>query len=131
MKLTSSAITPRAGLRLVAVLVMCCSILADISAMDENMEGQRRGEDQNANRVSADGAETGEKQSLLHRVRRAVKKNATPSLPDIEKRLKAVEERYVTLLQFRCFSVSKQQFIRKNLLIDLISFLTRNAMIYK
>jgi len=76
--------------------------------MDKNMEGQRRGEDQNANRMSADGAKTGEKQSLLHRVRRPVKKNATPSLPDIEKRLKAVEERCVTLLQFRCFSVSKQ-----------------------
>ena len=131
MKLSSSVITPRVGLRLVVVLLMCCTILVHISAMDENMQGQRRGEDQNANRVSADGAETGEKQSVLHRVRRAVKKNATPSLPDIEKRLKAVEERYVTLLQFPCFSVSKQQFIRINLLIDLISFLARSTLIYK
>ena len=131
MKLSSSVITPRGGLRLVAVLVMCCSILVHISALDENMEGQRRGEDQNTNRVSADGAETGEKQSLLHRERRAVKKNATPSLPDIEKRLKAVEDRYVTLSQFRCFSVSKQQFMRINLLIDLISFLARSTLIYK
>ena len=131
MKLSSSVITPRGGLRLVAVLVMCCSILVHISALDENMEGQCRGEDQNTNRVSADGAETGEKQSLLHRERRAVKKNATPSLPDIEKRLKAVEDRYVTLSQFRCFSVSKQQFMRINLLIDLISFLARSTLIYK
>jgi len=98
MKLSSSVITPRGGLRLVGVLVMCCSILLHISAMDENMEGVRQGEDQNANRVSADGAtETDEKQ-FLHRVRRSVKKNATASLPDIEKRLKAVEELNVMLL---------------------------------
>ena len=105
MKLSSSAITPRGGLCLVAVLVMCGTILVHISALDENMEGQRRGEDQNANRVSADGPETGEKQSLLRRERRAVKKNATPSLPDIEKRLKAVEERYVSLSQFQSSSL--------------------------
>ena len=99
MKLSSLVITPRGGLRLVAVLALCCSILVHISAMDENMEGRRRGEDQNINRMSADGGETGEKQSLLNRERRAVKKNATPSpLPDFEKRLKAVEERFVMLL---------------------------------
>jgi len=103
MKLSSSVITPRGGLRLEAVLVMCCSILVHISAMDENMEGQRRGKDQNANRMSADGPETGEKQSLLHRVRRAVKKNATPNMPDIEKRLKAMEERFA--MRLSCSSV--------------------------
>ena len=53
----ASVITPHGGLRLVAVLVMCCSILVHISAMDENKEGRRRREDQlNANQVSADGA---------------------------------------------------------------------------
>jgi len=96
MKLSSSVITPRGGLRLVAVLVMCCSILVHISAMDENMEGERR-EDQNSNRVSDDGATRAGEKQFLHRVRRSVKKNATPNLPDIEKRLKAVEERYVML----------------------------------
>ena len=62
MKLSSSVITPRGGLRLVAVLVMCCTILVHISAMDEAQERQRRGENQNTRRVSADGTETGEKQ---------------------------------------------------------------------
>ena len=90
----SPSITPRGGLRFMAVLVMCCTVVIHISAMDETPVAQRRGEDPNSNRVSSDGAETVEKQSLLHRVRRAVKKNATPNLPDIEKRLKAMEERY-------------------------------------
>ena len=87
-----------------AVLVMCCAIVIHISAMDETPEAQRRGEDPNSNRVSYDGAETVEKQSLLHRGRRAVKKNATPNLPDIEKRLKAVEDRYAVCF---CCSVDK------------------------
>ena len=94
MKLSSSVITPRGGLRLVAVLVLCCTILVHISAMDENMEGRRLGEDQNINQVSADGLETGEKQSLLHRERRSVKNNVTPNLSDIEKRLQEVEKRH-------------------------------------
>ena len=93
MKLSPS-VTPRGGLRFMAVLVMCCAILAHISAMDESLEAQRREEYQKSNRVSSDGAETVVKQSLLHRGRRAVKKNATPNLPNIEKRLKAVEDRY-------------------------------------
>jgi len=106
MKLSTSVRTPRGGLRLVAVLVMCCFILVHSFAMDENVEGQRRGEDQNTNRMSADGAETGEKQSLIHRVRRAVKKNATPNMSNIEKRLKTMEERFAMRLQFRSFPVS-------------------------
>ena len=69
------------------------------------MEGQRPGEDQNANRASADGAETGEKQSLLNRERRAVKKNATPNMPDFEKRLKAMEERYLMLCRILYFPI--------------------------
>ena len=67
----SSAVTPRTGLRSVAVSVMFCAILAHISAMDDSLTGQRGG-DQNYNRVPADSADTGKKQSLLYRGRRAV-----------------------------------------------------------
>ena len=105
MKLSSSVVIPHGDLRLVAVLVMCCSILVHIFAMDENMEAQRRGEDQNVNRVSDDGAETGEKQSLLNRERRAVKKNETPNMPDFEKRLKAMEERCLMLRRILYFPI--------------------------
>ena len=76
-----------------AVLVMCCTVVIHIAAVDESPEAQRRG-DPNSNRVSSDDAKTVEKQSLLHRGRRAVNKNATPKLSDFEKRLKAMEERY-------------------------------------
>ena len=71
------------------VLMMCCSILAHISGTtDETLEAQRR--------VEAGGTETGElKQSLLYRGRRAVQKNSTPNLTEVEKRLKSMEERYV------------------------------------
>ena len=83
-----SVITLRDGLRFMVVLMMCSAILAHISAMDETREGQRR--------VEADSAaETGElKQSLLYRGRRAIKKNSTPNLTEVEKRLKSMEERY-------------------------------------
>ena len=104
MKLSSSVITPRGGLRLEAVLVMCCSILVHISALDETPEGLRGGELESSNRLSADGPEFAGKQ--LHRERRAVKNNANPSLAEVEKRLKAMEERYAfegrrSLYQFR------------------------------
>ena len=49
----------------------------------------------NPNRVSADEAKIREKRSLLSQGRKAVKKNATFNLSDIEKRLRDVEERYV------------------------------------
>ena len=79
-----------------AVLVMCCAIVAHINAMDESLEAKRPTEDQKFDRVFSDGAtKTVEKQFQLHRGRRAVKNNATPNLPDVEKRLKAMEERYV------------------------------------
>ena len=56
-----------------AVLVMCCAIVALISTTVDALEGQRRGGEQNFNGVSADGAETGElKQSLMQL-------NATPT----------------------------------------------------
>lgn len=82
------------SLRFGAVLVMSCAILKHISATDDTLEGQRRGEDQNFDGVSADAGQTGErKQSLLHRERRASKTNATPKQQDFEKRLKAIEQR--------------------------------------
>ena len=86
--MTLSVITLRGGLRFMVFLMMCCAILAHISAMDETVEGRRR--------VEADGAETSKlKQSLLYRGRRAVQKNSTPNLTEVEKRLKSMEERYV------------------------------------
>ena len=89
----SPAITPRGALLFVAVLVMCNAILVQIAAMHESVEDTRR-EDPQADPVSADGAETGEKQpSLLHRARRSVKKGVTPTLSDIVKRLQALEKR--------------------------------------
>jgi len=91
MKL-SPAENPRVSLRLMAVLVMCCTILVHISALDETPEGLRRGELESSDRLSADGPEFAGKQ--LHRERRAVKNNANPSLAEVEKRLKAMEERY-------------------------------------
>ena len=54
MKL-SPPITPRGGLRLVpATMMVCFVILADVLATDETLEGQRRFEDQNSIRTSAD-----------------------------------------------------------------------------
>ena len=97
-----SAVTPRGGVRFVAVLLMCCAILVHIYAMDETPEGLRRGEVQNSKRVSADGAEAAGKESLLHRERRAVKNTA-----ELEKRLQAMEERYA-LSWFHSFSISKE-----------------------
>ena len=58
--------------------------------MHKSVEGTRR-EDPQAHPVSADGAETGENQpSLLHRERSSAKKDATPTLSDIVKRLQAL-----------------------------------------
>ena len=89
----SPAIAPRGSLRCVAVLVMCNAILVHIAATRESVKDKHR-EDPQADPVSADGAETVEKQpSLLHRARRSLKKNATPSLSDVAKRLRALEKR--------------------------------------
>ena len=114
MKLSPS-VTPRGSLRFMAVLVMCCTIVIHISAMDETPEAKRPGEDPNSNQMSSDGAETVEKQSLLYRGRRTVKKNATPNLPDMEKRLKAVEERYAAIFccSRRSYPFSKLPLIRR------------------
>ena len=84
-----AVVTPRDGVRFVAVLLMCCATLVHISAMDETPEGIREGKVQNYERVSADGAEAAGKESLLHRERRAVK-----NIAELEKRLQAMAERY-------------------------------------
>ena len=97
---SAPAVTPRAGVRFVAVLLMCCATLAQISAIDETPEGLRRGEVQNSERVSADHAETTGKESLLHRERRAVK-----NIAELEKRLQAMEERYA-LSWFHSLAIS-------------------------
>ena len=81
-------------MRFAAVLVMCTAFVL-ILAMDETVEG----ENQNSNREFTDGAGIDEKQALLHRERRAVQNNSSPNpvighnLPDIEKRLQAMEEK--------------------------------------
>ena len=76
-------------------LAMFCAIAAHISAKYETRAPEGRVANPNPNRVSADEAEIREKRSLLSRGRKAVKKNATFNLSDIEKQLRDVEERYV------------------------------------
>ena len=99
---SSQAVTPRGGVRFVAVLLMCCSTLVHISALDETLEGLRRGKVQNSERVSADGAEAAGKESLLHRERRALK-----NVAELEKRLQAMEERYA-LSWFHSLAISQE-----------------------
>ena len=48
MKL-SAVITPRGGLRFVAVLVICCAILAHIFAMEDALDEERSEGEQNFN----------------------------------------------------------------------------------
>lgn len=91
MKL-SPDVAPLVGMRIMAVLVICSTFLVFISAINAPVEGQRR-EEQNSDRVLIDGAEGVEKQTLLHRERRAVDNNSGPNMTDIEKRLKAIEEK--------------------------------------
>ena len=90
--------TYRRGMRLQALkLAMFCAIATHISAKYETRATGGRVANPNPNRVSADEAKIREKRSLLSRGRKAVKKNATFKLSDIEKRLRDVEERYVLL----------------------------------
>lgn len=91
-------LSPRETFRFVAVLMICSIILVPISATDDTLEGLRRREDdQNSHLLSANGAEAAGKPSLLYREPRAVKNNASPNLSDIEKRLQAMEGKYVLL----------------------------------
>ena len=97
---SSTAVTPRDGVRFVAVLLMCCATLVPITAKDETLEGLRRGEVQNSERVSADRADATGKETLLHREPRAVK-----NIAELEKRLQAMEERYA-LSWFHSLAIS-------------------------
>ena len=72
--------TFRVGLLFAALFVMCFAFRG-IFAMDETLDGLRR-ED-----------EVAAKQPKALRERRAAKNNATPNLPDILKRLQAVEKK--------------------------------------
>ena len=95
MKL-SAVRTYRTGMRLQALkLAMFCAIATHISAKYETRAPGGRVANPNPNRVSADEAKIREKRSLLSRGRKAVKKNATFNLSDIEKRLRDVEERFI------------------------------------
>ena len=96
MKL-SAVRTYRTGMRLQALkLAMFCAIATHISAKYETRAPEGRVANPKPSRVSAgDEVKTREKRSLLSRRRKAVKKNATFNLSDIEKRLRDVEESYV------------------------------------
>ena len=95
MKLSAVG-TYRRGMRLQALkLTFFCAIATHISAKYETRSPEGRVAKPNPSRVSVDEAEIREKRSLLSRGRKAVKKNTTFNLSDIEKRLRDVEERYV------------------------------------
>lgn len=79
--------TSLGGLRFAAVLVMTLAIHS-ISAMEETLDGFRRGKDQN----SFGGMEDAEKHTQPLRERRAVKNNSTE---DILQRLQDLEKKYV------------------------------------
>lgn len=85
MKL-STVVTRRMGLRLLVVLAMLCDSVSHISAKDE-ARVERRFEDSDLNRVSADEAEIREKIRPF-RLNQGQKS-------EIEKRLNALEKRYV------------------------------------
>lgn len=88
MKLVSTVMAYCTGFRLLAVLAMLCATVSHIYARDETWE-EERFEDPNPDRVSAD--EIREKtRPILNNVGRKL---------EIEKRLSALEKRYV----FFCF----------------------------
>ena len=84
-----------------------------ISAKYETRSPEGRVAKPNPSRVSADEAKIREKRSLLSRGRKAVKKNATFNLSDIEKRLRDVEERYVLFPSLRnSYSIAQETDIK-------------------
>ena len=90
MKLSAVG-TYRTGMRLRALkLAMFCAIATHISAKYETRSPEGPVANPNPSRVSADETEIRQKGSLLSRGRKAVKKNATFNLSDIEKRLRDV-----------------------------------------
>ena len=90
----SPTITTRYSLRLVALFVMCCAILVHLSATNEIRSEQSQRE-QIVDRVFDDGSKIGdgEKRTLLHRQRKSAKNNVMVSLSEVQKRLRAIEER--------------------------------------
>ena len=91
MKFPPAISTPRTGLHFLAVSLILCGVAwVHISAMDDSLIGQHQEVDS-----SSSARESDDKHSVLHRERRAFKKNATPK-QDFEKRLKIMEERRVT-----------------------------------
>ena len=91
MRFPPAISTPRTGLHFLAVSLILCGVAwVHISAMDESLFGQHQEVDS-----SSILRESDDKHSVLHRERRAFKKNATPK-KDFEKRLKIMEERRVT-----------------------------------
>ena len=91
MKFPPAISTPRTGLHVLAVSLILCGVAwVHISAMDDSLIGQHQ-----EVHSSSSARETDDEHSVLHRERRAVKKNATPK-QDFEKRLKLMEERRVT-----------------------------------
>ena len=84
MKHSQVTIACSDSLRFFALLVMCCTILAHISATES-----LRNDDAHETRQEFPT-------SILQR--RATKENRTTNPQDIEKRLKIVEQRYVLLI---------------------------------
>ena len=84
MKYSQVTITCSESLRFLALLVMCCTILAQISAT-ESLKND-------------DAHET--RQELARSIlrRREIKENGTRNPQSIEKRLKIIEQRYVPLI---------------------------------
>ena len=92
----SPTITTRYSLRLVALFVMCCPILVHLSATnDHEAQSVQTEREQIIDRVFDDGAKIGdgEKRTLLHRQRKSAKNNVMVSLSEVQKRLRAIEER--------------------------------------
>ena len=86
MKLSTVVTCRRTGFRLSVVLLMLCASVSHISAKDE-AGVERRFEDPNLNRVSADEGEIRERTHpfMLNQGQKS----------EIEKRLNALEKRYV------------------------------------
>ena len=95
MKLPPAAV-PGVGSCFMAVLVMLSFLAVHISAMKDTLKEPRREDKPKLNGIPFDGAEAAEKQFLLHRERSDVENNSVPSLPNIEKRLQAIEQSYAS-----------------------------------
>ena len=93
MKASPTVIT-RYSLRLVSLFVMCCAILVHLSATNEIRSEQSQRE-QIVDRVFDDSSKIGdgEKRTLLHRQRKSAKNSVMASLSEVQKRLRAIEER--------------------------------------